>query len=268
MEELWLRLSGHDAELPLAPGVHGIGHRDGRLQLVEETREALVRFCVDRRGVWMTVAEGGLGVHVNGRPVRKMAMLRVGDAVYLEGQELLLLSAREAPDAQAGWRPAAADEAAGDPRIVLRGVGGRYHGRSFTLERPRLVGSSAEADIRIDAPAFAERHAQLELHHDRILLRDLGSEEGSLHNGHPVRDAELGPGDQIVFDAHHRFVIEAPARTLRTTEPELRLGESAMDGQRSQRGFGTSARRLPWLLLAALLLAGALSLLLLFGAST
>src|SRR3546814_371936 len=41
---------------------------------------------------------------------------------------------------------------------------------------------------------------------------DLGSAEGTLANGEPMRDALLRPGDQVVFDAHHRFVVEAPMR--------------------------------------------------------
>src|SRR3546814_20200350 len=84
----------------------------------------------------------------------------------------------------------------GDPRVVLRGVGGQYHGRSFTLEQPRLVGRNAEADIRIDDPSFADRHARLDLRGDDIILRDLGSAAGTLVNGEPMRDALLRPGDQ------------------------------------------------------------------------
>jgi pSer/pThr/pTyr-binding forkhead associated (FHA) protein len=146
---------------------------------------------------------------------------------------------------------------------VLRGLGGPYHGRSFTLERPRLVGRSPDADIRLDDPEVAERHARLELHGDFVQLRDLGSAEGSLVNGRAVRDALLRPGDQVVFDAHHRFVVEAPGHI---TSPTL---EAMHEDEAVERVDGptltSSTRRLPWLLLAALLIAAALSALLLFG---
>jgi pSer/pThr/pTyr-binding forkhead associated (FHA) protein len=154
----------------------------------------------------------------------------------------------------------AATDAPGDLRLVLRGVGGHYHGRSITLERPRLVGRANEADIRIDNPSFPERHARLEHHAGKVLLRDLDSGDGSSVNGVAVRDAMLMPGDQVVFDAQHRFVVEAPARQLRP-EPAVEI-DLASTRLREPRG---SSRRLPWLLLAALLIAGALSLLLLFG---
>lgn len=268
VEDLILRFTDQDSGLRLGTGVHGIGHAgDGNgLGMVSGPASALVRFCIDRRGVWLTVAEGTRSVHVNGRPVRRMAMLRVGDAIYVEGVEMVLVRDRAIAPLPEALRHAPAD-GGGDPRVVLRGVGGQYHGRSFTLERPRLVGSAGEADIRIDAPAFAEHHARLELHEDRIVLRDLGSVEGSLLNGQPIRDAMLEPGDQVVFDSHHRFVVEAPSRATNPHELPHGTGEATLAASSPGAGLAASTRRLPWLLLAALLIAGALSLLLLFGSS-
>lgn len=270
MDETKLRFPGTDvAEVPLGAGVHAIGRSaigDGAIAAVEDA-QALVRFCVDRRGVWMTVDEAAGGVHVNGRPVRRMAMLRIGDAVYVDGVEMLLVSGKSVPAVPMRLGNAPMD-AVFDPRVVLRGVGGRYHGRSFTLGRPLLVGCSAEADVRIDDAAFPERHARIELHGDTVVLRDLGSAEGSMVNGELVRDAVINAGDQIVFDAHNRFVLEAPAHAATHDGLLSGLGNGS-DGMAGQaQSIGQSARRLPWLLLAALLIAGALSALLLFGVSS
>ncbi len=269
METLKLRLADDDrSELPLGVGVHAVGPmdgRDGRLGLIDDAQAARVRFCVDRRGVWLTVAEGARGVHVNGREVQRMAMLRVGDAVYVDGVEMRVVGA-EPPELPGAALHEVAPDTTGDPRVVLRGVGGQYHGRSFTLEHPRLVGRSSEADIRIDDPTFADRHARLDLVGDRIVLRDLGSAEGTLVNGEPMRDALLRPGDQVVFDAHHRFVVEAPMRG-RSTRDDLQEGRGDADASQGQALPAQSASpwRLPWLLLAALVIAGLLALLLLFG---
>lgn len=272
MDALKLRFPDQDrAELPLGIGMHGIGRGvDGSPQLgpLYAGAEAPVRFCVDRRGVWLTVAEGVQGVHVNGREVRRMAMLRVGDAIYVDGVEMRLVSDR-APVPLSALPDDAAQDAEGDPRVVLRGVGGQYHGRSFTLERPRLVGSAMDADIRIDDPAFADRHARIELLGAHVVLRDIGSAEGSQVNGEPMRDAVLQPGDQVVFDAHHRFVVEAPARALGSRV--LDGGEEATvpmaaEGEADSNAMRGTSHKLPWLLLAALLLAALLSALLLYGA--
>ncbi|MET0327841.1 MAG: FHA domain-containing protein, partial [Luteimonas sp.] len=214
MTALKLRFSTPDEpELPLDIGVHGIGRAAaGTLAPVSEGSEPSVRFCVDRRGVWLTVTDGVQGVHVNGRQVRRMAMLRSGDAIFVDGQELRLVSATPLAGRMPPDDAHAASEDEADPRIVLRGVGGRYYGRSFTLDQPRLVGRHGDADIRIDEPGFADRHARLERVGGVVRLTDLGSADGSLVNGEPVRDGLLQAGDQIVFDAHHRFVVEAPAR--------------------------------------------------------
>lgn len=266
MDQITLRFPGTElAPLPLGSGVHGIGRGpDGAPCALGDAPGASVQFCVDRRGVWLAVAEAVRGVHVNGRPVRRMAMLRVGDTVHMDGVEIVLAATH--PALAAPTPQPSAEQDGEDPRVVLRGVGGRYHGRSFTLDRPRLIGSDADADVRIDDPAFAARHARIELQDGAIVLRDLGSEEGSVVNGEVQRDAVLRPGDQIVFDAHHRFVIEAPAVALRRDEPPPLVEDAVVEplaGGRQARG--SSARRLPWLLLAALLLAAALSALLLFG---
>src|SRR5690606_23657552 len=72
----------------------------------------------------------------------------------------------------------------------------------------------------------------------------------------------LVAGDQVVFDGQHRFVVEfpagpgAPARSSTETAAPAAAPPPA-------RSNGV---RLPWLLLAAILLAGALSALLWFGA--
>jgi hypothetical protein len=263
MEGLKLRFpEHHHPEMPLGAGVHAIGRIGDTVGLVSDHEAPSIRLFVDRRGVWMTVADGARGIHVNGRPVQRMAMLRLGDAIYLDGVEMLLVSSRTVealPDALR-YVPG---EFRGDCRVVVRGVGGRHHGRSFTLEAPRLVGRSDEADIRIDDPAFAERHARIEMIGNQVVLRDLGSGDGSIVNGDTVRDALLSPGDQIVFDVHHRFVIEAPASsTVMLTR--VALNDDDAENPEPVRGQG---RRLPWLLLAAALLGTAITALLLLGGS-
>src|SRR4051812_15357238 len=78
VEEITLRFADADAGIPLRAGVQGIGRgSDGAMGIVDERENALVQLCMDRRGVWLTV-EAAAGVHVNGRPVQRMAMLRMG----------------------------------------------------------------------------------------------------------------------------------------------------------------------------------------------
>lgn len=260
---LRLRFPNHEpADLVLSPGVHAIGRdSDGLPGLVDDPAHGLAQFCVDRRGVWLQLRDGVRGVHVNGRPVRRMAMLRAGDAVYIDGVELLLLGdeppAAEAMDA-GGHLP--------ETRMVLRGIGGQHHGRCFSLDQPRRVGRAADCDIRIAEHGLTDQHAVIAPHGDGAVLRALGSSTVTLVNGHPIRDALLRPGDQVVFDAQNRFVVESPkyGATLLATGDDADDGFSPVyPGARPARL--SSIRRMPWLLLAALMLSAALSLLLVYG---
>ena len=253
------------ADRPLVTGVHRVVREgSGVVSVADGAQGALMaQFCVDRRGLWLQVASGVAGIHVNGRPVQRMALLRAGDSVYVDGTEILVQAPYEGVEALPAFDPGQA----ADPRIVLRGLGGKHHGRSIALSQPCVVGSAADASVHIDSPGFAARHAQLERRGNRVLLRDLGSAAGSRVNGLPVRDALLSAGDQVAFDNQHRFVVEVP-----WLESSVQAGQAAMDALNDGQATpalvpaGASLRRWPWLLLAALLLAATLSALLLFGA--
>ncbi|MFC0677726.1 FHA domain-containing protein [Lysobacter korlensis] len=247
------------ADLVLDAGVHPVGRAvDGRPGPVARA-DASLQFCVDRRGAWLQVREGVRGVHVNGRPVRKMAMLRAGDGVFVDGVELLLVA-----DRPSGLSPTGEADGNADSRIVLRGVGGLNHGRCFALDRPLMIGRARDCAVRIDGPAIADHHARLEPAGDGIALHGLGSTTGSLVNGHAVRSAMLRAADQLVIGSH-RFVLESASPAGDRRRPEA---EEVVDPEPESTPLPSRSRvwRIPWLLLAALMLSAALALLLLYGA--
>lgn len=259
MNDLHLRFcDGRQPDLPLEPGVHALGRTPAGLGPVEAEAPALLQLCNDRRGIWMTVNEGMRGVHVNGRPVQQVAMLRAGDSIHADGSELLLYAASETRTLPTSAPPAR--DPAGNLRMVLRGVGGPHHGRCISLDRPRRVGSAATADLRIEGPGIAAEHAVLEAGNGHAALRHAATDV--LVNGRPVRQAILHSGDQIVFGVQHRFVVEGPPpapdapRTAPFTEADA---PPAPLRRRWTQGV-------PWLLLTALMLAAALTALLVFGA--
>ncbi len=250
---------------PLAPGVQRIVRdASGQVRLGDDSVGPLLlaRFCTDERGVWLQVASGSRGIHVNGRPVRRMALLRAGDSVYVDGVEMLLRGECD-PVAQP---PAATGDDGEDLRVLLRGVGGRHHGRCYPLDSPRTIGRDGAADVVIDDPVFPERQARFERHGDRVLLRDLGSPEGCRVNGVAVRHCWLQGGDQVVFEGNQRFVLEVPLDAHSAAFSAAADASGAEQEPGADELLPPRARRWPWLLLSALLLGGAISALLLFGA--
>ncbi len=167
----------------------------------------------DRRGLWLKVLPETQPIHLNGRPVKQLAMLRIGDLLCFDQIRIQLRDS----DAQAISRnipekgPMALNETqqVSAARVLLRGLSGQHFGRIYGLVSPQLVGSGANADIVIEDGSVPEKHAQIELHGDKVVLRAMGSQAVTLVNGISVTDALLSPGDQIVIE-QSRFMLEAP----------------------------------------------------------
>ncbi|WP_161808904.1 FHA domain-containing protein [Stenotrophomonas daejeonensis] len=252
----------------LGPGMQRIVRdASGQVRLGDDSVGPLLlaRFCTDERGLWLQVASGVRGIHVNGRPVRRMALLRAGDSVHADGVEMLLRGDC-APATQPPQAPEAITGNGEDQRVLLRGVGGQHHGRAHALNRPRTIGRDAAADIVIDDPVFPELQARFECHGERVLLRDLGSPDGCRVNGVAVRHCWLRAGDQVVFEGNQRFVLEVPLGAAPTYLPAV--AEEAVPAAETRPALVARPRqrRWPWLLLSALLMGVLISALLLFGA--
>ncbi len=243
-------------DLALGDGVLAFGRgAAGQLVPVDAQSPWLLQLSNDRRGVWLTVADQLRGVHVNGRPIQQVAMLRAGDCIHVAGRKLLLLSD---VDTKPTTEIAPPQDPAASVRVVLRGVGGRHHGRSISLDRPCRVGNAADADLRIEGHDVLPQHAMIEESNGQVLLHAMN--DAVQVNGRAVREAVLHGGDQIAFSPQHRFLLEAPPAPVplpRRADPDLDAAPIP-----PQHGW---ASRIPWLLVAAVLLAAGLSALLVFG---
>lgn len=96
-----------------------------------------------------------------------------------------------------------------------------WEGHEIALrEGDNLIGRGPDAQIRIDNPEVSRRHARLNLAGDTVTLEDLGSKNGTHHNGKRVdRPVELADGDEIWIGlnlASLRFrVCDDPTKTER-----------------------------------------------------
>ena len=67
-----------------------------------------------------------------------------------------------------------------------------------------VVGRHRRCDIRIASPRVSRRHCWLALDRDGVLVRDLGSTNGTRINGRRVDRGVLRPGDELtIADCHY-----------------------------------------------------------------
>src|SRR5271154_5543375 len=79
--------------------------------------------------------------------------------------------------------------------VMFRADGER---RSFSIVRDMtVVGRREDCDLRIPLGEVSRKHCRLIKDGDSMKLEDLGSSNGTFHNGERVREANLGPGDTV-----------------------------------------------------------------------
>lgn len=78
--------------------------------------------------------------------------------------------------------------------LVLGAPSGRER---IPIVSSRTVFGRHEGDVRLDDSAISGRHFQLDVVGKECFVRDLESRNGTYLNGHPIRYAEVLPGDEV-----------------------------------------------------------------------
>ena len=185
------------------------------------------RLSIGDHGIVLSV-DATARTHVNTRPVREKAILRLGDVVSLDTLQFVLKPDRDdsirsdVPAARSitPLPPPSAQARINPPKVLLRGISGARFGKIVPVRGKLVIGRGTDSDLALDEPEMASRHAAIETSGEQIFLRDLGSKSGTSINGVQVRDAVLHAGDQIAFE-RNRFVLEAPGLPLRAEAPAV-----------------------------------------------
>lgn len=70
----------------------------------------------------------------------------------------------------------------------------------LSLDRlPVMIGSSPDADIRLDNPYVSPYHCRVDLIAGKLVLRDLESVHGTFVNGERVDETTLTSGDELAI---------------------------------------------------------------------
>jgi pSer/pThr/pTyr-binding forkhead associated (FHA) protein len=102
-------------------------------------------------------------------------------------------------------------------------------GQSFAINKHAVLGRDADCDITIPGTHLSRRHAEIAVNGDKLLVRDLGSANGTFVNEQPITDAEMQTGDTIRFDVLS-FTVRGPNQLL-TAEQPLAQASSKPTGQ-------------------------------------
>lgn len=87
---------------------------------------------------------------------------------------------------------------------------GPARGKRYRIKDDSLVfGSGPEADIRLEAPGVAPRHAQIVFRGGQAILSDLGTESGTFRNGQRLLGPlQVFPGDRIGLGPEVELILE------------------------------------------------------------
>ena len=69
--------------------------------------------------------------------------------------------------------------------------------RAVINKLPAVLGRNSEADVRLDDNWTSRVHCEINEASGRLLVRDLGSTNGTMVNGKQVKEADLLPGDLL-----------------------------------------------------------------------
>ena len=110
-----------------------------------------------------------------------------------------------------------------------------------------IVGRAPSSDIAIFDPTISRRHAELQVDDSGLRVRDLGSSNGTFHNGERLEDEEpvtIAPGDTITFGKVAFRVQPAGPTTVHSPSGGL-VAPAEELGNGHKRPSATIVRQMP-----------------------
>lgn len=216
-------------QILLEPGVKRIGSAPDA-DIVLRGEGVLPQHCelqVNAQGVMLKIARGA-AVSVNQRLVDGLLSLRPGDQIAFDTVEATLVVIEAVRPGERVAAPVIDDVSATTvraalPKYTLRAQSGRMLGRSYPLTGATVVGRAPDCQLRLDDTNLSRKHAKLIPTNEGVVIEDLGSTNGSFHNGKRVQRAVAQAGDEIGFDTLRFQLLELGQEGV-ATAPAARAG--------------------------------------------
>lgn len=110
-----------------------------------------------------------------------------------------------APQGAHGAPASPAAPAAVAPRLFLE-----INGRMYPINRlPFTLGRGSESDLRLDDKGVSRRHVQLSAHNGAVIATDLGSTNGTLVNGAPLRSPVVLTNGSLLRMGNTRIIFHS-----------------------------------------------------------
>ena len=104
------------------------------------------------------------------------------------------------------------------PKYALRSQTGRMLSRSYPLTGATFARRAPDCQLRLEDSNLSRKHAKLIPTNDGVVIEDLGSTNGSFHNGKRVQRAVARAGDEIGFDTLRFRLLELGAEGVQVAE--------------------------------------------------
>lgn len=165
---------------------------------------------VDGDEVTITDIDTDSGTLVNGEKISHPMPLRAGDIIIIQGVEMEIVEEADSAGAKTLVLSGTALMQLGTDSWSLVAESGPEKGQVIPIVDRVEIGRALECDISILEPSLSRKHAELELIGDDLVLRDLGSVNGTWVNGEKIDEVKLKDGDRMQFD-RISFTVSAPS---------------------------------------------------------
>ncbi|GAA3963692.1 hypothetical protein GCM10022278_21870 [Allohahella marinimesophila] len=157
---------------------------------------------------------------LNGKKVRKAVIVKPDDVIVIGTVKIKLL---RAADAGSDAKPFSSAEAT-SPNLQKQSGQSVRQGQAlwglrtnaswakqplYPIHGVAIVGRDEAADIAVPVSHLSRQHAQLQVAGQFLLVKDLGSTNGTFLNGERITQGRARPGDKLKFDVV-TFVVEGP----------------------------------------------------------
>jgi len=165
---------------------------------------------VDGDVVSITDINTSTGTMVNGEKISGPTTLRAGDVVTVQGTKLEVVEAAAPGGGKTLVLSGTTLLELGSDTWSLVADSGPEKGQVIPVMERLEIGRALDCDISILEPSLSRKHAELHLIGDDLVVRDLGSVNGTWVNAKKI-DVEVKLKDSDVLQFHRiKFIVSSP----------------------------------------------------------